>query len=112
MNWETYTYYNDPDVFWQASRVSDFYHGYPYVHRFEDRNHKVYDWSIVNDGMFVIDQWCKKNIKGKYRFDGHRVLCEPSTGNEWEINDIGGSDYYYVAFKEERDYVWFLMKWS
>jgi hypothetical protein len=32
--------------------------------------------------------------------------------NQWECNDIGGGDYLFAAFKNERDFSWFLMRWS
>lgn len=116
-DWDMYLRMTDPDILWRASRVKDFYHGYPYYYRFE-RGHRaynlLYDYGpgghryVVND----IQDWCEANIKGKYRFDAHRVMCAASTGYEWEFNELGGGDYYYAAFKDERDYLWFLMKWS
>jgi hypothetical protein len=36
----------------------------------------------------------------------------PATANEWEINELGGGDYIFVAFKEQRDYTWFILRWN
>lgn len=111
-SWKQYHKIYDPDCNPRASRIRDYYHGYPYVYCFENRHHEVYDWDVGRDGAYVLDKWCEKHCRDKYRIDFHRVLKAPSTANEWEMNDIGGSDYIFIAFKEQRDYTWCLMRWS
>jgi hypothetical protein len=118
---ETWAQYNrqyDPDINWRASRVKDFYQGYPYWHIFENRNHYCYE--LLYDygpggyryGYFDADDWCEENCKDKFRLDCHRVIKYPSTANQWEMNDLGGGDYIFAAFKNERDFFMFTLKWS
>jgi hypothetical protein len=111
-SWEQYNYRFDPDIFKPASRIRDYYRGYPYFYCFENHKHEVYDWDIHIDGIYVLSKWCKKNCKDKFRFDFHRAMKAPATANEWEINELGGGDYIFVAFKEQRDYTWFILRWN
>lgn len=111
-DWATYLHMTDPDIHWRATQIKNFYHGYNYVYCIENRNHTAYDWDVHTDGMWVMSQWCEDNCKDKYRFDFHRAIKFPSTSNEWEINEIGGGDYIFAAFKNERDFSWFMMRWS
>ena len=110
--WAQYNHRYDPDINWRANRVNDFYHGYPYVYCFENRKHEVYYWDVHLDGIYVLSQWCKDNCKDKFRFDFHRAMNAPGTAWQWHINELGGGDYIFVAFKNERDFNWFLMRWS
>lgn len=96
----------DPDHCNYATKIKDYYHGYPYVyclslHRPEIYN---YDW-FHNEIQF--EHWFDKNCKGKYRLDAHRVTQNQQ--GEWQIDEMGGGDYYFVAFKEESDYLYFLL---
>ena len=111
-NWKQYNHRYDPDIERRCSRIKDFYHGYPYIYCFEDRKHDIYYWDIAVDGMYVLDQWCEKNCKDKYRFDFHRAINVPATAYQWEINELGGGDYAFAAFKDQRDFNWFLLRWS
>lgn len=111
-DWEQYHYRYDPDIWKIATRIKDYYRGYPYVYCIENRNHKAYEWDLAYDGMYVINKWMKANCKDKFRLDYHRAMNAPSTGWEWQINELGGGDYVFAAFKTERDLSWFLMRWS
>jgi hypothetical protein len=117
-SWEHYRRNNDPNILWRATRVTDFYHGYKYVYCFEDRNHYAYDLlydygpggiRYGNDDMY---DWMDKHATFTSRMDMHRVIRYPSTSNEWTFNDIGGGDYIFAAFKEEKEYLMFLLRWS
>ena len=110
--WEQYHRQYDPDINWRATRVRDFYAQYPYVHCFENRNHQIYHWDLAYDGSREIVEWCEQHCKDKFRFDGLRAMKAPSTANQWEMNDLGGGDYYFVGFKNAKDYSWFLLRWS
>lgn len=102
----------DPDYNIRASRVKDYYHGYPYVHCVTDHDHTIYFWDLGWDGHYVIHNWCKENLKDKFRIDPLRVSKDRYT-NEWEVkNEIGGGDYYFIAFKEESDMMWFKLRWE
>jgi hypothetical protein len=111
-NWEQYNRKFDPDVYNTASRIVDYYSGYNHIYCFENYQHEVYYWDLGIDGVYIVNKWCKENLKGKYRFDFHRVVRAPSTSNEWEINEIGGGDHIFFACKNEQDYMMFLLKWS
>jgi hypothetical protein len=110
--WKQYHYRNDPDVFYPATRIKDYYRGYPYVYCIENRDHEVYYWDLGLDGTFTVSKWCEENCKGKFRLDFHRAMNTPGTAYQWEINELGGGDYIFVAFKDPKDYTWFLIKWS
>lgn len=103
----------DPDYNPCATNISHYYRGYPFVYCFENRNHSVYFWNVHLDGAYVLSQWCRTHCKGKFRFDFHRVVnvVDPLTYEfkYWEIDGMVGMDYIFVAFKEERDYVWFML---
>ncbi len=101
----------DPDYNMRASKVKDYYHGYPYVHCFTDREHTVYFWDLGWDGNYVIHTWCKENCKDKFRMDFLRVGKNRYT-QEWEFDEFCGGDYIFIAFKDERDMMWFKLRWE
>lgn len=111
-NWAEYGRRYDPDVSFRSSRVSDFYYGYPYVHCFENRDHQIYWWDLAYDGSQEIVEWCEEQCKDKFRFDGLRVIKVPATAWQWEMNELGGGDYYFAAFKNEKDFFSFMLKWA
>lgn len=116
-NWNQFHYRNDPDVNYRATEVKQYYHGYPYVYRFE-RTHQIYDWDICYSGWDIVESQVKINCQGKFRFDALRVMPQNGIGIDgkvetvWFINEMGGGDYIYVAFKEPKDYTMFLLKWT
>lgn len=116
-SWKQYYHMYDPDVNYRANEVKLYYDGYPYVYQF-DRNHQVYDWDIWYNGYGVLSEWAADNCSGKVRFDALRVLpqqgisLDGSSETVWFINELGGGDYIYVAFKNSRDYTMFLLKWT
>lgn len=107
--WEQYRYQYDTAINRIATRVRDYYHGYPYVYCYENHDHEIYYWDLGRDGMYVTSQWCKCNLKSDFRFDFLRVI---RTGSGWEINEIGGGDYIFFACKNPQDYTLFLLTWS
>jgi len=109
---EQYNYKYDPDINKLATRIKDFYYGYPYIYCFEMHAHIIYEWDIVYDGVYVATNWCKENLTDKFRFDFHRCNRKPSTANEWEINELFGGDYIFFACKDPKDYTMFLLRWS
>lgn len=111
-SWREYHYRFDEDCEPRASRVKDYYKGYPYVYCIEDHKHNAYDWDLGYSGLYIISEWCENNCVGKFRFNCLRVINYPSTGNEWEINEMGGGDYIFAAFKESKDYMMFLLRWA
>ena len=111
-NWYQYHRRYDPDIHIQCTRIKDFYHGYPYVYCFENHQHEVYYWDLGIDGTRTVGKWCDENCKDKHRMDFHRVMKAPSTGNEWTINELGGGDHVFIAFKNEQDLIMFALRWS
>ena len=117
-SWDVYRRMRDPDVFYCANKVKDFYKGYKFVHCIENRNHYAYDLIYdygpggIKYGASDIYDWCEKYARFKCRVDEHRVIKYPSTGMEWEFNDMGGGDYVFAAFKNEKDYMMFLLRWA
>lgn len=115
-SWAQYKHNRDPDIERYANHVEDFYRGYPYVYAIKDYNHYAYE--LQRDygpggmiyGYDVMKSWCSEKIRWNYRVDCHRVWV-----NQWgkaELNDIGGSDIIYFAFKREQDFTHFLLRWS
>jgi len=111
-DWEQYNYRFDPDICKRATEIKNYYQGYPYIYCIENRNHKVYEWDLAYDGMYVVNKWMKANCKDKFRLDYHRAMNAPGTAWEWHITELGGGDYVFAAFKSERDFNWFLLRWA
>lgn len=117
-SWAMYRRMTDPDVFFPANRVKDYYHGYQYLHCFENHKHQIYQWDLGYDGSKDIIDWCEKNITGKYRFDCLRCYQRTPIGlngaeeSEWCINELGSGDYIFFAFKEPQDVFLFKLTWS
>lgn len=103
--------HNDPDHNVRATRVKDIYFGYPYVYGYETPSGTPWfqfgDWL---EGLTVIKDWCDANCKDKWREDIHRVIKD--YWSEWEINELGGGDILFFAFKNEKDYMLFLLRWT
>ena len=115
-NWAQYRYNRDPNVNRYANHLDDFYKGYPYVYAVKDYGH--YAYQLLADygpggsiyGYNKIKDWLDEKIRLNYRVDIHRVWV-----NQWgkaELNDIGGSDIIYFAFKHEKDFTHFLLRWA
>ena len=110
---EQYQDYEDPDRDVRAIRVKDYYRGYPYTHSFTST--RTLPWIEFGNWMDCYEEmnrWCKTNCKDKFRSDILRVYKGPASGHEWELNDIGGGDALFYAFKDPKDYTMFLLKWG
>lgn len=122
--WQQYHKQYDPDYNIRADRIRDYYHGYSYIHCF--RSYEHYAYRLLYDygpggyrhGYDDIQEWVLNNCSRKARFDFLRVLelrVIDQGGNareEWYINEIGGGDLIFAAFKDERDYMMFLLRWA
>ncbi len=111
----------DPDYNVRAGRIRDCYHGYPHVYCFENHNHYIYQMIAdygpggVVYGHTEIHQWAEANCQDKVRFDFLRV--NKSDHNRMgtyncDTDEISGQDLVFVAFKNEQDYLMFLLRWS
>ena len=117
MSWRSYRHNLDTDIVRYADRVSHFYSAkYKYIHKFDSYKH--YAFQCVADygpgglifGYDEMTDWCEEKIRWNYRRDIHRVI-ENASGLV-EFNDIGGSDVIYFAFKNEKDFSYFMLRWS
>lgn len=115
-NWAQYKHNRDPDIERYANLIEDFYKGYPYLYACPNPNHYAYE--LLYDygpgghryGFHDMSDWCSEHIRWNYRCDMHRVY-----ENQWgkmELNDIGGHDIIYFAFKNEKDLIYFMLTWS
>ncbi len=110
---EEFQKYEDPDRNIRATRIKDYYHGYPYFCVFESSRGDP--WTRYNtwlDAYQAMEEWCKENCDSKWRTDIHRVFRAVSTNNEWELNDLGGGDALFFAFKDVNDAFMFKLKWG
>ena len=121
--WVQYKREHDPDVIYRANLVNQYYHGYPYLCYFEEAPpaSKVH-WQ---DWLREMRDWCETNCSDKVRYDIHRVIREKglihneyddtmiwSDIDEFSMNDVGGWDVLFFAFKNEKDYAWFKLRWQ
>jgi hypothetical protein len=114
--WARYKHNRDESVNRYANELEHFYKGYPYLYAIQDYGHYAYQ-TIYNYGpggtrygYHEIEDWCSEKIRWNYRCDIHRVWVD-----QWgrqTLNDIGGSDIIYFAFKHEKDFTHFLLRWS
>jgi hypothetical protein len=110
---EQYQDINDPDRNIRASRIKDYYHGYPYFVVFESsRGDPWTRYPTWIDAYNAIQLWCRETCQDKWRSDIHRVIRAPATANQWELNDIGGGDALFFAFKSQEDCFIFRLKWG
>jgi hypothetical protein len=121
LSYKQYKLQYDNDVIKYATLVSHFYHGYPYTCYFE----KVPDGELLMPWLEKMDDWCHKNCSDKVRHDIHRVIREKglihneyddtmlwSDIEDFSMNDVGGTDLLFYAFKNERDLAWFKLRWQ
>lgn len=117
-NLKEYNYLYDPDYIPRATQIRNYYQGYKYIHCFENRENfvynRIYDYGPggYRDGFHAICDWCEENLKGKWRYDMLRAMKAPSTGNQWEVNELGGGDYWFFAFQDSEDYFMFTLQWG
>lgn len=111
-SWKEYNRKYDTDVHHRAAHVRDWYHGYSHIHVFKDAGNDIFvkygDWL---QGLGVMTTWCDEHCSGKWRYDIHRVLDETDY-HGYMLNDIGGYDYVFFAFKNERDFILFRLTWD
>ena len=110
---EQYQNYEDPDRNIRATRVKDYYCGYLHLHSFTST--RTLPWTEFGNWMDCYEEmncWCKENCRDKFRSDILRVFKAPSTNHEWELNDIGGGDALFYAFKDSKDYTMFCLRWA
>lgn len=121
VSWRQYKKDYDEDVIRHATLISQFYHGYPYIHYFE----KSPQHTDLMNWLRAMRDWCDSNCSDKVRYDIHRVIRERGLIHneyddtilwceidEFSMNDIGGHDVLFFAFKREKDLTWFKLRWQ
>lgn len=116
-NWRQYHHRYDSDISRGSSLSRDWYRGYEYVHCFESYEHYAYKLLLDygpgghKNGFDAIYEWCDANCQGKWRLDIHEVFWHDHE-QDWYINNISGRDLVFFAFKDEADFLHFLLRWS
>jgi hypothetical protein len=111
-HWESYLRYNDPDFYALGYTVRDQLYGYPYIALVDYRKLPIrFDpmWGPIHHCEEML-AWCQKNCKKKYRTHWERVIMDHA--GQYLLNGIGGTDELFFAFKDERDYIMFILRWS
>lgn len=110
--WEVYLRVNDPDYNPAGRTVKDQLHGYPYI-AVVPFCHLVTTfqplWGPIENSDHI-REWCDKNCRKKYRWHWERVIIDHE--GQYLPNGIGGTDELFFAFKDERDYIMFTLRWS
>ncbi len=120
-SWKQYNLQNDRDVIYPARLISHYYHGYPYRCYFERVPPGIFNWVAW---LRQADEWAEKNCMDKYRWDLHRVIREKglihndyddtmiwTDTEDFSMNDVGGHDVLFFAFKSKKDLAWFKLRW-
>ena len=104
--YDNYILYTDPAICLRANTVDQFYHGYPFI--------AIPEYSYPYTAVI---EWCTNNCKSQWRNDWHRVDCLFDIKGrilsvDPQINELGGVDIMFFAFKSLNDYNWFLLRWN
>lgn len=116
---ETWSQYNrryDPDYQPRADRVKDYYHGYQHIVQFTTaRGDPWTRFGTWLEGLEAIHKWCDDNCEDKWRHDILRVIEVKDFFREeyeWVVNEIGGGDVLFFAFKNDHDAFLFKLTWG
>lgn len=110
--WESYLRANDPDFNIRGRTVKDQLHGYAHIACIDYTKLPTrFDplWGPIEHCGDMVE-WCDQNCRGKYRNHWERVI-EDHNG-QYLPNGIGGTDELFFAFKDERDYIMFTLRWT
>lgn len=113
--WSQYRHKFDIDCTSYADCLDNYYHGYKFIYLC--KNPKHYAYQVTKDygpggvvmGMDEIADWCAASIKFKYRCDWLRLY---KYADQIVINEMGGTDTVCYAFKDEGDYIHFMLRWT
>lgn len=118
-SWRAYDLKYDKDFNAQASSIRHMFHGYPYIVEVTTPDVLTHSCPTCPDGLEYLRHWLKNDCRGKTRSTIQRTIEVISrdvdgreTNKDWALNEIGGRDSLFVAFKDERDYLMFLLKWE
>lgn len=110
--WHRYFYANDPDYYAPGYTIRDQLHGYPYIYKVDYQSLPIQFDPMLGPlkNCEKMIEWCNKNCRKKYRTHWERVVMDHE--GQYLPNGIGGTDELFFAFKDERDYLMFVLRWS
>jgi hypothetical protein len=111
-SWEQYLRRNDVDFDICGKTVREQFCGFAYVAKVDHCNLETHFeplWGPVEYSSHILE-WCEHNCRGKYRHHWERVIQDHN--DQYLPNDIGGTDELFFGFKDERDYLMFVLRWS
>ncbi len=109
-----YDLHYDPDFNSCANRITDVFCGYPHLIAIYNTEPFTRNYSNWEEGYRAANAWCSEHCTGKWRESIHRVLWDKYGYNEpaWVVNEIGGKDIMFFAFKNQEDAIMFTLKWT
>ena len=109
--WEHYFRHNDPDFYYQGRTIQDRFCGYEYVCKVDYTKLPTRFYPLFGpiEHCEEMIKWCEKNCRRKYRNHWERVIQDHN--GQYLPNGIGGTDELFFAFKDERDYIMFTLRW-
>ena len=111
-DWESYFIGTDPDYNPAGYTVKDQLVGYPYIALVPFKHlETTFDpmWGPF-EHCKTIAEWCKKNCRRKFRQHWERVIQDHN--GQYLPNGISGYDELFFGFKDERDYLMFVLRWG
>lgn len=98
----------------RATRIKDIFRNFKHIvivdpNKFFNLEHP-FGWTVREDTKHYF--WPNRALGENCIWEFHRVMCEPSTAWEWEINELGGEDKVFVATNNEQDAVMLALKYS
>jgi hypothetical protein len=97
----------------RATRVRDIFCNFEHVVIVDPDKFFVYDpfaWAPKKEAQQYF--WPARTLGENAVWRWERVMRAPSTGNEWEVNELGGEDTLFVATNNERDAIMIALKYS
>ena len=109
--WEAW--YED-NVNYRATRIKDMFKKFEHViivNPGKFFSHEEMGWWIpCQDAKQYFHPQRKLGDNAVWRFE--RVIKYPSTGNEWEVNELGGCDTVFVATNNREDAIMIALKYA
>lgn len=110
-NWYNYLRANDVNYFAAGRTVRDQLFGYEYIAKVDYTKLPTRFDPLFGpiEHCEEMVEWCNTNCRGKYRNHWERVIQDHD--GQYLPNGIGGTDELFFAFKDERDYIMFTLRW-
>jgi len=102
-----------PSVNNRASTIRDYYKDHPFIVDLDSPTRHTSGPTIQI--MREVEEWCKSSCEEDCQVGLHRVLPHKfkfDSRQDWIFSDTAaGQDRIFVAFKNEKDYLLFNLKW-